>query len=122
MNAKRELMGYGKWTPIAENASALLNAVWGTGKHVIYSWEGNLLGEGEISGSVLQGTAAEDLGYVRRASLCIAHPLQGSVMTSNEVYVASDLQNPGTEVKSHSFVAWRLGLGKAGEGKLGTGK
>ena len=116
INANRGLMGYGKWTPISENASALLNGVWGTGKHDIYSWEGNLLGEGEISGSALQGAAAEDLGYVRRASLCIAHPLQGSVMTSNEVYVASDLQNPGTEVKSHSFVAWRLGLGKAGEG------
>ena len=105
-------MGFGKWTPIAENASALLNGVWGTGKHDIYSWEGNLLGEGEISGAALQGAAAEDLGYVRRAGLCMAHPLQGSVMTSNEVYVASDLRNPGAETKSHSFVAWRLGLGK----------
>jgi hypothetical protein len=110
IQASRGLMGYGKWTPISENVSALLNGVWGTGKNDIYTWVGNLLGEGDISGSVLAGAAAEDLGYARRAGLCIAHPLQGSVMTPGELIVASDLQHTGDGVKSHSFVAWRLGL------------
>ena len=112
IQASRGLMGYGKWTPISENVSALLNGVWGTGKNDIYTWVGDLLGEGDISGSVLAGAAAEDLGYARRAGLCIAHPLQGSVMTPGELIVASDLQHTGDGVKSHSFVAWRLGLGR----------
>ena len=95
----------GKWIPITEGLSALIN---NPSMSQLNAWEGDILGGGEITRKPIPGTNPIEMGYQGSAYLFIPNVLQGSVISNGGVYIASGFINQEREPRPCSFMLWRL--------------
>lgn len=98
----------GKWVPIDENYSVFIN---NPSMGQLFAWEGDILGGGEITKTPIEKTNPLEMGYQGSAYLFTPNVLQGSIISKDEIYIASDFINKERKPDKSgpsSFMLWRL--------------
>lgn len=98
----------GKWFPGTKNYSVFVNNP-SMGRLAI--WEGDILGGATVTRKYLPGADPVGRGYQASYYLFVPNPLQGSVITPLELFVASNWFNPGWDAKASgpgSLLLWRF--------------
>ena len=111
LKTEYNLANPGKWIPVSSKSSVFINNPCMSQLHV---WEGDILGGGEVTRTPLRGANPLARGYQASSYLFVPNPLQGSIASPGEIYIASDCFNPCKDVKNPgpcSFLLWRLRLG-----------
>ncbi len=111
LETELSLSNAGKWIPVSEQSSVFINNPCMSQLHI---WEGNILGGGEVVRTPLPRANPPAIGYLGSAYLFAPNPLQGSVVSPGEIYIANDCFNPGRNPEKSgpcSFLLWRLHSG-----------
>ena len=98
----------GKWFPGTKNYSVFVN---NPSMSRLAIWEGDILGGATVTRKYLPGADPVGRGYQASSYLFVPNPLQGSVITPLELFVASNWSNPGWDAKASgpgSLLLWRF--------------
>ncbi|MEK7400556.1 MAG: hypothetical protein AAB116_26730, partial [Candidatus Poribacteria bacterium] len=100
----------GKWISVSDKYSVFIN---NPSMGQIHLWEGDILGGGEIKRTPIPKTNPFDYGYQATAYIFTPNVLQGSLMSKDGIYFASDCFNKEKKPDKSgpcSFLLWRLVL------------
>jgi len=98
----------GKWIPIDKNRSVFIN---NPSMGQLMTWEGDILGEGEITRTPMDKANPIEMGYQGSVYMFTPNVLQGSIISEGDIYIATEFI--GKERKPDkpgpcSFMLWRL--------------